>query len=64
MLDTRWVEERDKQITAKAKEDVVFAPGGAIESNLKLLAERRSDIFGTGKLLYFSKTYYLPTLIS
>jgi len=49
LLDTRWVEERDKQITAKAKEDVVFAPGGAIESNLKLLAERRSDIFGTGE---------------
>jgi splicing factor 3A subunit 1 len=49
LLDSKWVEERDKQITAKAKEDVVFAPGGAIESNLKQLAERRSDIFGVGE---------------
>jgi len=49
LLDSKWVEERDKQITAKASEDVVFAPGGSIESNLKQLAERRSDIFGVGE---------------
>merc|ERR1711872_303580 len=48
LLDPKWVEARDKQITAKANEDVVFAPGQAIESNLKQLAERRSDIFGVG----------------
>ena len=28
----------------------MFAPGQAIESNLKLLAERRSDIFGVGQI--------------
>ena len=33
----------------QTNEDVVFAPGGAIESNLKNLAERRSDIFGVGQ---------------
>jgi len=49
LLDPKWVEARDKQITAKANEDVVFAPGQAIESNLKQLAERRSDIFGVGE---------------
>ena len=49
LLDPKWVEERDKQLTAKAGEDVVFAPGQAIESNLKQLAERRSDIFGVGE---------------
>ena len=27
---------------------VVFAPGQSIESNLKNLAERRTDIFGVG----------------
>ena len=49
LLDPRWVEERDKQITAKASEEQVFAPGQAIESNLKHLAERRTDIFGVGE---------------
>ena len=65
MLDPRWVEERDKNITQKAREEVkinfivkllsshaflqvVFAPGQSIESNLKNLAERRTDIFGVG----------------
>ena len=27
LLDPRWVEERDKQITARAHEDQVYAPG-------------------------------------
>ena len=27
LLDPRWVEERDKQITARAVEDQVYAPG-------------------------------------
>ena len=49
LLDPRWVEERDKHITAKATEDIVFAPGQAIESSLKQYAERRSDIFGVGE---------------
>ena len=49
LLDPRWVEERDKQITARAVEDQVYAPGQAIESSLKHLAERRTDIFGVGE---------------
>jgi len=49
LLDPRWVEERDKNITQKAREEVVFAPGQSIESNLKNLAERRTDIFGAIK---------------
>ena len=49
LLDPRWVEERDKQITARATEEQVFAPGQSIESSLKHLAERRTDIFGVGE---------------
>ena len=49
LLDPRWVEERDKQITKHAQEDAVFAQGGSIESSLKHLAERRTDIFGVGE---------------
>ena len=48
LLDPRWVEERDKQINQKAAEEVVYAPGQSIESSLKQLAERRTDIFGVG----------------
>ena len=33
----------------RATEDAVFAPGKAIESSLKNLAERRTDIFGVGE---------------
>merc|ERR1719295_2368919 len=49
LLDPKWVEERDKQIMSKTNEDVVSAPGQAIESSLKQLAERRTDIFGVGE---------------
>merc|ERR550517_1378404 len=49
LLDPRWVEERDKHISAKANEEVVFAPGQSIESSLKQLAERRTEIFGVGE---------------
>merc|ERR1712029_1252196 len=49
LLDPRWVEERDKQITARATEEQVFAPGQSIENSLKHLAERRTDIFGVGE---------------
>lgn len=34
---------------SRASEDAVFAPGQAIESQLKKLAERRTDIFGVGE---------------
>lgn len=49
LLDPRWVEERDKQITKVATEDQVYAPGQAISQTLKHLAERRTDIFGVGE---------------
>lgn len=49
LLDPRWVEERDKQVSAKAAEDAVFAHGQDIDSSLKQLAERRTDIFGVGE---------------
>merc|ERR1712025_1185423 len=49
LLDPRWVEERDKQITARAVEDHVFAPGQSIENTLKHFAERRTDVFGVGE---------------
>ena len=48
LLDPRWVEERDKQITKQAVEEQVYAPGTSIESSLRNLAERRTDIFGVG----------------
>ncbi len=48
LLDPRWVEERDKQITARAQEDAVFATGHDITGQLKTFSERRTDIFGVG----------------
>jgi hypothetical protein len=40
----------------------VFAPGQAIESSLKQLAERRTDIFGVGQFL--SSVVFFPTALS
>ncbi|RWS31181.1 splicing factor 3A subunit 1-like protein [Leptotrombidium deliense] len=48
LLDPRWVEQRDRAIQEKMEQEEVFAPGSAIESSLKQLAERRTDIFGSG----------------
>lgn len=47
LLDPRWVEQRDKH-NDKLSQETVFAPGTAIEAQLKQLAERRTDIFGVG----------------
>ncbi|XP_022099514.1 splicing factor 3A subunit 1-like [Acanthaster planci] len=47
LLDPRWIEQRDRQKEKSAQEEV-YAPGPAIEESLKLLAERRTDIFGEG----------------
>eukprot|EP00057_Strongylocentrotus_purpuratus_P034401 XP_795042.3 PREDICTED: splicing factor 3A subunit 1 [Strongylocentrotus purpuratus] len=49
LLDPRWVEERSRQMSSKAQEEV-YAPGLAIEESLKNLAERRTDIFGEGDI--------------
>lgn len=48
LLDPRWVEQRDKQVTDKMNQETVYAAGTAIDASLKLLAERRTDIFGVG----------------
>lgn len=46
LLDPRWLEQRDRSIRDRQTEDEVYAPGLDIESSLKQLAERRTDIFG------------------
>lgn len=46
LLDPRWREQRDRSIRERQTEDDVYAPGLDIESSLKQLAERRTDIFG------------------
>ncbi|KAJ3603644.1 hypothetical protein NHX12_028389 [Muraenolepis orangiensis] len=46
LLDPRWLEQRDRIIRERQIEDEVFAPGQDIQSSLKQLAERRTDIFG------------------
>ncbi|NP_001135217.1 splicing factor 3A subunit 1 isoform X1 [Salmo salar] len=46
LLDPRWLEQRDRGIRERQIEDEVYAPGMDIESSLKQLAERRTDIFG------------------
>ncbi|XP_060526322.1 splicing factor 3A subunit 1 [Cylas formicarius] len=48
LLDPRWVEQRDKHVNEKMNQDTVYAAGTAIDASLKLLAERRTDIFGVG----------------
>ena len=42
------MEDRHRSQAEKDREEEVFAPGSAIDSNLKQLAERRTDIFGIG----------------
>ncbi|XP_028853017.1 splicing factor 3A subunit 1 [Denticeps clupeoides] len=46
LLDPRWLEQRDRSLRERQIEDEVYAPGLDIESSLKQLAERRTDIFG------------------
>ncbi|KAK3603715.1 hypothetical protein CHS0354_023328 [Potamilus streckersoni] len=48
LLDPKWIEERNRAIMEKREQEEVYAPGSAIESSLKQLAERRTDIFGIG----------------
>ncbi|KAL3277112.1 hypothetical protein HHI36_012470 [Cryptolaemus montrouzieri] len=48
LLDPRWVEQRDKHVTDKMSQETVYAGGSSIDASLKLLAERRTDIFGVG----------------
>lgn len=48
LLDPKWMEDRQRSMADKSDQEEVFAPGSAIDSNLKQLAERRTDIFGIG----------------
>jgi len=48
LLDPRWVEQRERALQGKGQQEEVYAQGSAIESSLKQLAERRTDIFGSG----------------
>ncbi|KAI0212588.1 Splicing factor 3A subunit 1 [Lamellibrachia satsuma] len=48
LLDRKWIEQRDRTISEKREQEEVFAAGSAIDSSLKQLAERRTDIFGYG----------------
>ncbi|XP_012938443.1 splicing factor 3A subunit 1 [Aplysia californica] len=48
LLDPKWMEDRQRSQAEKQDQEEVFAPGSAIDSNLKQLAERRTDIFGIG----------------
>uniref|UniRef100_UPI00358F1148 splicing factor 3A subunit 1-like n=1 Tax=Myxine glutinosa TaxID=7769 RepID=UPI00358F1148 len=46
LLDPHWIQERERSLREKQNEEEVFAQGRDIESSLKQLAERRTDIFG------------------
>ncbi len=46
LQDPRYTEEKKRLIAEKKTQEEVFAEGVQIGSNLKLLAERRTDIFG------------------
>ncbi|KAA0188897.1 hypothetical protein FBUS_11640 [Fasciolopsis buskii] len=48
LLDPKWVEQRDREIREKKEQEQVYAAGNLIDSSLKQLAERRTDIFGVG----------------
>lgn len=48
LLDPKWIEQRDRAIQERREQEEVYAPGSAIGSSLKQLAERRTDIFGLG----------------
>lgn len=48
LLDPKWIEERNRSLQEKTEQEEVYAPGSSIESSLKQLAERRTDIFGVG----------------
>ncbi|KAK3096249.1 hypothetical protein FSP39_024939 [Pinctada imbricata] len=48
LLDPKWIQERNRQLSEKKEQEDVYAAGSAIESSLQKLAERRTDIFGVG----------------
>lgn len=48
LLDPNWIERQKKTQMEKMVQDDVIAPGASIDTSLKQLAERRTDIFGVG----------------
>lgn len=46
LADPRYLEKKDHMLRERLKEETVFASGSQIQSSLKNLAERRTDIFG------------------
>ena len=48
LLDPKWIEQRDRSIAERREQEEVYAQGSAIGDQLKHLAERRTDIFGSG----------------
>jgi splicing factor 3A subunit 1 len=48
LLDPEFLEQRDRRLMEKTHQELVYAPGSSIGDSLKQLAERRSDIFGSG----------------
>lgn len=48
LLDPTWIGQREKAVQEKLQQEEVYAQGTAIENSLKQMAERRTDIFGSG----------------
>jgi len=46
LADPRYLEKKEQILQGKINEETVFASGSQIQSSLKNLAERRTDIFG------------------
>ncbi|CAB4001968.1 Splicing factor 3A subunit 1 [Paramuricea clavata] len=53
LLDPKWKEQRDRFEAEKKQHESVFASGTSMESNLKHIAQRRTDIFGAGDVETF-----------
>jgi len=48
LLDPKWIEQRDRVLAERREQEEVYAQGSAISDQLKDLAARRTDIFGSG----------------
>lgn len=47
-LDPRWIEQRQRERKEREEQEEVLATGSSINAHLKRLADRRTDIFGSG----------------
>lgn len=47
LLDPGWKDHRDRNYKNRAQDDSPYASGNLVDINLKTMAERRTDIFGT-----------------